>query len=242
MAIAAKACGKSIYGATALSVSGPTDGRKQRWPRPTSSLVSCEWPAPSSRSELQIKLTSTMHSPFGQSDLPTSASKQPLSFQEVEVRDKVAIPPTPHRAMLDSTMPAALNMSDDMIKNQPVLDYTTPDLVTLIISDLGPITPSVRGPPSPFGPRRKGFLPPCAKVDIEPQICREYRTRSSGSTAASEDLLKHGKLPKASTGTLYGLPWKLSTSARIWPPTRSQQSFSVPRRDPTAHPTDFLAL
>ncbi|SGZ22900.1 BQ5605_C022g09558 [Microbotryum silenes-dioicae] len=51
-------------------------------------------------------------------------------------------PPTPSRPMINSAIPQALEMTDQMIRNNPTLDYTTPDLITLIISDLGCLTPS----------------------------------------------------------------------------------------------------
>lgn len=46
--------------------------------------------------------------------------------------------------MLASPMPKPLEMSDEMTRGNPTLDYTTPDLVSLVVSDLGVMTPSVR--------------------------------------------------------------------------------------------------
>lgn len=46
--------------------------------------------------------------------------------------------------MVDSAMPVPLEMNDQMTRANPTLDYTTPDLISLIISDLGVLTPSVR--------------------------------------------------------------------------------------------------
>lgn len=45
--------------------------------------------------------------------------------------------------MIDSPLPKALEMTDEMTGGNPTLDYTTPDLVSLIVSDLGVMTPSV---------------------------------------------------------------------------------------------------
>ena len=53
--------------------------------------------------------------------------------------------------MIDSKMPLVLEMSDHMIQRNPTLDYTTPDLIKLIVSDLGAMTPSVS---IAVGPRR----------------------------------------------------------------------------------------
>jgi translation initiation factor eIF-2B subunit alpha len=48
--------------------------------------------------------------------------------------------------MIESKMPVALEMTDHMIQRNPTLDYTTPDLIKLIVTDLGAMTPSVSTP------------------------------------------------------------------------------------------------
>lgn len=62
---------------------------------------------------------------------------------ELNTRDSVKIPATPSRPLVDSPTPEALQMSIAQIQNNPLIDYTTPDLVTLVISDVGILTPSV---------------------------------------------------------------------------------------------------
>jgi translation initiation factor eIF-2B subunit alpha len=53
------------------------------------------------------------------------------------------IPETPSRPLLDSEVPTPLEMTAEQVQNNPLLDYTTPDLVTLVICDVGILTPSV---------------------------------------------------------------------------------------------------
>ncbi|GAA5845671.1 hypothetical protein JCM5353_001257 [Sporobolomyces roseus] len=82
--------------------------------------------------------------PLSQYDLPSSLPSAPLSFSSSTDSSSPdsKIPPTPSRPMIDSHMPSPLTMSDAATLNNPTLDYTTPDLITLILSDLGTMTPS----------------------------------------------------------------------------------------------------
>ena len=54
----------------------------------------------------------------------------------------VQIPPTPSRPLISSPTPEALQMTEAQIQNNPLVDYTTPDLVTLVVSDVGILTPA----------------------------------------------------------------------------------------------------
>ncbi|GAA5947413.1 hypothetical protein JCM3765_001667 [Sporobolomyces pararoseus] len=84
--------------------------------------------------------------PLSQYDLPSSLPTAPLAFSSSSSSEASSadspIPPTPSRPMINSKMPSALEMSDAATLNNPTLDYTTPDLITLILSDLGTMTPS----------------------------------------------------------------------------------------------------
>ncbi|GAA5931584.1 translation initiation factor eIF2B subunit alpha [Sporobolomyces koalae] len=82
--------------------------------------------------------------PLSQYDLPSSLPTAPLSFasSDQNTAAELPIPPTPSRPMISSQMPSPLTMSDTATLNNPTLDYTTPDLITLILSDLGTMTPS----------------------------------------------------------------------------------------------------
>jgi translation initiation factor eIF-2B subunit alpha len=86
-------------------------------------------------------------SPLNQYDLPIAVPV--LRFpdhtvkQEQDERKATKIPSTPYRPFVDSATPDALQMTAEQIQNNPLIDYTTPDLVTLIISDVGILTPSV---------------------------------------------------------------------------------------------------
>ncbi|GAA5882576.1 hypothetical protein JCM16303_002051 [Sporobolomyces ruberrimus] len=83
--------------------------------------------------------------PLSQYDLPSSLPTAPLTFSSSSTETSAAelpIPQTPSRPMIDSPMPSPLTMSDAATLNNPTLDYTTPDLITLILSDLGTMTPS----------------------------------------------------------------------------------------------------
>lgn len=46
--------------------------------------------------------------------------------------------------MLNSAVPTPLSMTDEMTRSNPTLDYTPGELVNLIVSDLGIMTPAVR--------------------------------------------------------------------------------------------------
>ncbi|KAK9900638.1 nagb/rpia/CoA transferase-like protein [Cystobasidium minutum MCA 4210] len=83
--------------------------------------------------------------PLNQNDVPRAFPVLQFTDDEDEdlsARDKVKIPPTPVRPLVDSPTPEALQMSTAQIQNNPLIDYTTPDLVTLVISDVGILTPS----------------------------------------------------------------------------------------------------
>ena len=43
--------------------------------------------------------------------------------------------------MLNSAVPTPLSMTDEMTRSNPTLDYTPGELVNLIVSDLGIMTP-----------------------------------------------------------------------------------------------------
>lgn len=86
------------------------------------------------------------HSPFNQYDVPRAFPVLQFSEDESDdlgTRDTVKIPPTPGRPLVNSPTPEALQMSIAQLQNNPLIDYTTPDLVTLVISDVGILTPSV---------------------------------------------------------------------------------------------------
>ncbi|KAK4332674.1 Translation initiation factor eIF-2B subunit alpha [Rhodotorula toruloides] len=83
--------------------------------------------------------------PLSQYDIPSSLPSAPLAFPEFDdpVSTKsTSVPPTPVRPMIHSKMPEALEMSDEATRHNPILDYTTPDHITLIVSDIGVMTPS----------------------------------------------------------------------------------------------------
>ncbi|POY76700.1 hypothetical protein BMF94_0292 [Rhodotorula taiwanensis] len=83
--------------------------------------------------------------PLGQYDIPSSLPAAPLSFPADDspaASQTSQVPPTPVRPMIDSKMPDALEMSDEGIRGNPILDYTTPDHISLIVSDVGVLTPS----------------------------------------------------------------------------------------------------
>ncbi|KAM0792562.1 hypothetical protein ACM66B_005226 [Microbotryomycetes sp. NB124-2] len=85
--------------------------------------------------------------PLSQYDLPSSLPSPPLTFAPTATdapkgSAKLAVPPTPSRPMTDSRMPEPLEMTDEQIRHNPILDYTTPDLISLVVSDLGCLTPS----------------------------------------------------------------------------------------------------
>ena len=85
-------------------------------------------------------------SPLNQNDVPRAFPVLQFSDNEddaLTARDKIKIPPTPARPLVDSPTPEALQMTTAQIQNNPLIDYTTPDLVTLVISDVGILTPSV---------------------------------------------------------------------------------------------------
>ncbi|KAM0746123.1 nagb/rpia/CoA transferase-like protein [Meredithblackwellia eburnea MCA 4105] len=82
--------------------------------------------------------------PLSQYDLPSSLPLPPLSFPQTPSTPSTSttIPPTPSRPMLDSPVPTPLSMTDEMTRSNPTLDYTPGELVNLIISDLGVMTPA----------------------------------------------------------------------------------------------------
>ncbi|GAA5971538.1 hypothetical protein JCM11641_000633 [Rhodosporidiobolus odoratus] len=83
--------------------------------------------------------------PLSQTDLPSSLPSAPLTFppaSDSAFPKAPAIPATPVRPMIDSAMPRALEMSDEATRHNPILDYTSPENISLIVSDLGVLTPS----------------------------------------------------------------------------------------------------
>lgn len=72
--------------------------------------------------------SSNRHSPLTQYDLPSSSPSPPLTFPGPSSSVTSAIPPTPSRPMINSKV-EPLEMTDDMTRHNPTLDYTTPDLV-----------------------------------------------------------------------------------------------------------------
>lgn len=88
-----------------------------------------------------------LRSPLGQYDIPSSLPAAPLSFPAAADYDSRTtasskcggadagggVPPTPVRPMIDSKMPTPLEMSDEGIRGNPILDYTTPDHVRLLL-------------------------------------------------------------------------------------------------------------
>ncbi|GAA5913133.1 hypothetical protein JCM6882_005797 [Rhodosporidiobolus microsporus] len=78
--------------------------------------------------------------PLSQTDLPSSLPAAPLTFpapNDPATAMSNDIPPTPVRPMIDSQVPEALEMSDAATRHNPLLDYTTPEMISLIVSDLG---------------------------------------------------------------------------------------------------------
>jgi translation initiation factor eIF-2B subunit alpha len=43
---------------------------------------------------------------------------------------------------MDSPAPQPIDMTPEQVQNNPLIDYTTPDLISLVISDVGILTPS----------------------------------------------------------------------------------------------------
>ncbi|BGP14107.1 hypothetical protein JCM10213_002404 [Rhodosporidiobolus nylandii] len=82
--------------------------------------------------------------PLSQTDLPSSLPSAPLSFPAPAEASKTStgIPATPVRPMIGDSMPRALEMSDAATRHNPLLDYTSPEAISLIVSDLGVLTPS----------------------------------------------------------------------------------------------------
>jgi translation initiation factor eIF-2B subunit alpha len=69
--------------------------------------------------------------PLSQYDLPSSLASPPLSFSPpTSSPAKSTIPATPSRPMIDSGMPTPLEMTEETLAKQPLLDYTTPELVS----------------------------------------------------------------------------------------------------------------
>lgn len=93
----------------------------------------------------RTKRTDRLYSPLNQYDLPVAHPV--LQFDEESLlrsQTMPKIPETPSRPLLASDVPTPLEMKPEQIQNNPLLDYTTPDLVTLVICDVGILTPSVR--------------------------------------------------------------------------------------------------
>ncbi|GEM11698.1 translation initiation factor eIF-2B alpha subunit [Rhodotorula toruloides] len=83
--------------------------------------------------------------PLSQYDIPSSLPSAPLAFPAFDdpvSTSSTGVPPTPVRPMIHSKMPEPLEMSDEATRHNPILDYTTPDHITLIVSDIGVMTPS----------------------------------------------------------------------------------------------------
>lgn len=120
----------------------------QHWPNLLSSVVYCKFNN-FNHSYFSMALNCILwaiFSPLSQFDLPSSLPDPPLSFPVSTVStssSKLSIPQTPSRPMLSSPMPTPLEMSESMARANPTLDYTPPELVSLIISDLGVMSPSV---------------------------------------------------------------------------------------------------
>lgn len=51
--------------------------------------------------------------------------------------------PTPSRLMKESQHPTSLTMTLEQIDSNPLLDYTKPEYIRAIVSDVGVLTPSV---------------------------------------------------------------------------------------------------
>ena len=71
----------------------------------------------------------------------TEQSEQ-STISPIQQMKNVLIPPTPSRPLISSPTPEALQMTEAQIQNNPLVDYTTPDLVTLVVSDVGILTPA----------------------------------------------------------------------------------------------------
>ncbi|GAA6037013.1 hypothetical protein JCM8097_005508 [Rhodosporidiobolus ruineniae] len=110
--------------------------------------------------------------PLSQTDIPSSLPSAPLTFpaaSDLFSAKSTSIPATPVRPMIGSKMPDALEMSDEATRHNPILDYTTPEMVrpdplpssasspspiadagspplvlqvSLLVSDVGVLTPS----------------------------------------------------------------------------------------------------
>ncbi|KAH8918452.1 nagb/rpia/CoA transferase-like protein, partial [Atractiella rhizophila] len=84
--------------------------------------------------------------PLSQYDLPVH--KAPLTFSTTTLPSKPSKSnlsstpnsPIPRRTLNTSSFPEPLLMTSDQVDNNPLLDYTTPDLVGLVISDVGCLT------------------------------------------------------------------------------------------------------
>ena len=84
--------------------------------------------------------------PLSQSDLPTIT--EPLTRVATEKEQEAAatapILPTPSRPMRASPMPKALEMTQAQIDDNPLLDFTSPDLISMIISDVAIVRLAIR--------------------------------------------------------------------------------------------------
>lgn len=108
--------------------------------------------------------------PLTQYDLPTSVplltfpqpSSPPPSQTSTSAQSSPSkqnlIPPTPSRPMLTSPPPKPLEMSAEEIEKNPLLDFTEPQFITLVVSDVGILTPSVSHTPAD-GAFSRGGLP-----------------------------------------------------------------------------------
>lgn len=97
-----------------------------------------------------LRLTSVAASPLNQYELlanvPTlrfdTEQSEQSTISPIQQMKNVLIPPTPSRPLISSPTPEALQMTEAQIQNNPLVDYTTPDLVTLVVSDVGILTPA----------------------------------------------------------------------------------------------------
>ncbi|KZT33022.1 IF-2B-domain-containing protein [Sistotremastrum suecicum HHB10207 ss-3] len=80
--------------------------------------------------------------PLSQYDLPTHTPNI-LSFPRAPASTP---PPTPARGLSSTNLghppPASASMTSDQLARNPEVDYTRPDLITLVFSDVGILTPS----------------------------------------------------------------------------------------------------
>ncbi|SCV68921.1 BQ2448_1941 [Microbotryum intermedium] len=158
VAVVAKAMGKPLYGKSQQALAESFKFTRlfplsqydlpTSLPNPPLTFPDLTIPTTSSTSAPHTReSTSTTRSTSTSTIDPSSPSHQCSTSTQTNptlasASTSTPTPPTPSRPMIDSAMPQALEMTDEMTRNNPTLDYTTPDLITLIISDLGCLTPS----------------------------------------------------------------------------------------------------